>query len=62
MVFIDLDDRDPRTNNQVVEELKNLGILIGTSKNKGFRLVTYFGISDQDVEKVSYVFTKIMTK
>ncbi len=62
MVFIDLDDRDPRTNNQVVEELKNLGILIGTSKNKGFRLVTHFGISDQDVEKVSYVFTKIMTK
>ncbi len=62
MVFIDLDDRDPRTNNQVVEKLKNLGILIGTSKNKGFRLVTHFGISDQDVEKVSYVFTKIMTK
>lgn len=62
MVFIDLDDRDPRTNNQVIEELKNLGILIGTSNKRGFRLVTHFGISDQDIEKVAEGFMRVMSK
>lgn len=62
MVFIDLDDRDPRTNNQVIEELKNLGVLIGTSKNRGFRLVTHYGISDDDIGIVSDIFMKIMSK
>lgn len=60
MVFIDLDDREPRTNIQVIEELKNFGILIGTSKNRGFRLVTHYGISDDDIGKVSEMFMKIM--
>ncbi len=62
MVFLDLDECDPRTNIQVIEELKNLGILIGTSKNRGFRLVTHYGILDQDIEEVSYAFLKNMTK
>jgi len=61
MVFIDLDDRDPRTNIQVIEELKNLGVLIGTSKNRGFRLVTHYGISNDDIVKVSDIFMKIMS-
>jgi len=62
MVFIDLDDSDPRTNVQVVDELNIMGVLIGTSKTRGFRLVTHYGISDDDIEKVSYIFLKIMSK
>ncbi len=61
MVFIDLDDRDPRTNIQVIEELRNLGVLIGTSKNRGFRLVTHYGISDDDIGEVSDIFSKIIS-
>jgi threonine aldolase len=60
MVFIDLDDSDPRTNLMVIEELKNMGVLIGTSKNRGFRLVTHYGISDDDIGRVSDTFLKIM--
>jgi threonine aldolase len=61
MVFIDLDDCDTRTNIQVIEELKIMGVLIGTSKNRGFRLVTHYGISDDDIVKVSDIFMKIMS-
>lgn len=62
MLFIDLDKNDPRSTNQVMEELKSLGVLVGTSKNRGFRLVTHNGISDQDIEDVSSVFRQIMTQ
>ena len=61
MVFIDLADSDPRTNIQVIEELKNMSVLIGTSKNRGFRLVTHYGISDNDIVEVSDIFLKIMS-
>ncbi|PKO06624.1 MAG: low-specificity L-threonine aldolase [Chloroflexi bacterium HGW-Chloroflexi-3] len=61
MVFIDLADRDTRTNIQVIEELKNMGVLVGTSKNRGFRLVTHYGISDDDIVKVSDIFRKVMS-
>jgi len=61
MVFIALDDCDTRTNIQVIEELKIMGVLIGTSKNRGFRLVTHYGISDDDIVKVSDIFMKIMS-
>jgi biotin operon repressor len=45
----------------VIEELKIMGVLIGTSKNRGFRLVTHYGISDDDIVKVSDIFMKIMS-
>lgn len=61
MVFIDLVDREPRTNIQVIDKLRNSGVLIGTSKNRGFRLVTHYGISDDDIGKVSDIFMKIMS-
>ncbi|MBE0684890.1 MAG: low-specificity L-threonine aldolase [Anaerolineaceae bacterium] len=62
MVFIDLTDHETRSNIQVIDELKKMGVLIGTSKTRGFRLVTHYGISDDDIEKVSDIFLKIMSK
>lgn len=62
MVFLDLVECESRTNIQVIDELKKLGVVIGTSKNRGFRLVTHYGISDQDIDEVSDAFLKIMTQ
>lgn len=52
MVFFDLVDSYPKTNLQVIEALKKLKVLVGTSKNRGFRLVTHFGISDEHIDSV----------
>lgn len=52
MVFFDLVDTYPKSNLQVIEELKKLKVLVGTSKNRGFRLVTHFGITDEHIDSV----------
>lgn len=52
MVFFELHDDFPKSNNQIIDELKKKNILIGSSKKNGFRLVTHFGITDEDVYEV----------
>lgn len=61
MVFIDLDESDPRTADQVMDDLENLGVLIGLANKRGFRLVTHNGISDHGIEEVSDIFLKVLT-
>jgi len=52
MVFIDLDPGLGFNSVQLIDSLKKFGILAGASGNFGLRLVTHFGIDDQDVKKV----------
>lgn len=59
MVFLDLIDDFPKTNIQIIQDLKSDGILVGSSKGRGFRLVTHFGISEEDIIKVAEVFSTI---
>jgi threonine aldolase len=59
MVFLDLVDDFPKTNTQIIQDLKSDGILVGSSKGRGFRLVTHFGISEEDIIKVAEVFSTI---
>ncbi len=60
MVFVDLVETFPKSNLQVIEDLKQQNVLIGTSKNRGFRLVTHFGISDEDIDLVVDRFKLVM--
>jgi threonine aldolase len=60
MVFLDLNESFPKTNIRVIEELKELNVLIGTSRNRGFRLVTHVGITDQDIDIVVKSFQIVM--
>ena len=52
MVFFDIKEPQSKRPEQVLEELKTKGVLIGPSKKSGFRLVTHIGISDEDIEIV----------
>ena len=61
MVFIDLDKNFPKTNLQVIKELAQIGVLVGTSKERGFRLVTHYGITDADIPQVKEAFCKVMS-
>jgi|LADL02.1.fsa_nt_gi threonine aldolase len=60
MVFLDLIDDYPKSGAQIIQELKNNGILVGTSKKRGFRLVTHYGITEEDIIKVAEVFTTVL--
>lgn len=60
MVFLDLNESFPKTNIRVIEELKELNVLIGTSRNRGFRLVTHVGITDLDIDIVVKSFQIVM--
>ncbi len=60
MVFIDLIETYPKSNLHVIEALKQQNVLVGTSKNRGFRLVTHFGISDKDIDSVVDRFKLVM--
>lgn len=60
MVFVDLIETYPKSNLHVIEALKQQNVLVGTSKNRGFRLVTHFGISDKDIDSVVDRFKLVM--
>lgn len=60
MVFLDLIDDYPKSSAQIIQELKNNGILVGTSKNRGFRLVTHYGITKEDIDKVAEVLATVL--
>jgi len=60
MVFMDLAEGSTYSNLQVIAELAKLGVLIGTSKARGFRCVTHYGISDQDIITVRDKFHQVM--
>ena len=59
MVFVDLEKNYSRTNEQVIQQLKKSGVLVGPSGKNGFRLVTHFGINDDDIEEVKNAFLNI---
>jgi threonine aldolase len=60
MVFLDLIDDYPKSSALIIQELKNNGILVGTSKNRGFRLVTHYGITNEEINKVAEVFATVL--
>lgn len=61
MVFIDLLDDYPKSNNQVIDELKKKNVLVGTSKARGFRMVTHYGISDHHINEVVQAIKMVLT-
>ncbi|MBM4427472.1 MAG: low-specificity L-threonine aldolase [Chloroflexi bacterium] len=51
MVYFDLEDSVALTENQIIEEMKNHGVLVDYSAPRQFRLVTHYWVDDAGVEK-----------
>ena len=50
MVFVSLAGEVPFTASEAIERLKKLGVRVGASGERRFRLVTHFGIDDEGIE------------
>jgi threonine aldolase len=51
MVYFDLEDSVALTENQIIEEMKQRGVLVDYSAPRQFRLVTHYWVDDAGVEK-----------
>jgi threonine aldolase len=60
MVFVELGESVTMSAHQVESRLKQAGVLVGTTSQRGFRLVTHFWIADADVDKTISVFAEIL--
>ena len=61
MVFPSLGEGFPLSASEVVSQLDHKGIKIGKVSQRGFRLVTHYWITDEDVEQVLNGFTEVLT-
>ena len=59
MVFLDLSDEVTLNAHQVATRLKEQGVLIGTSGERRFRLVTHYWIDDKGITKAVESFRKV---
>lgn len=60
MVFINLDENVAKTSAQIITELSEFGVLVGPSGQNGFRLVTHYGIRDEDLLLVQSAFESVL--
>jgi threonine aldolase len=51
MVYFDLEDSVALTESQIIEEMKQRGVLVDYSAPRQFRLVTHYWVDDAGVEK-----------
>jgi threonine aldolase len=61
MVFLDLPTDLGKSDQEIVTELKKLGILVGAPGNFKLRLVTHYWINDDSIDKVIVSFKKILS-
>lgn len=62
MVFMNLAKNISMSADEVVEKMKERGVLIGASGARRFRLVTHCRIDDQGVDKAVAAFGEVLTK
>lgn len=60
MVYFDLMDEVKLSVNQIVDEMRNRGVLIDWAGPRRFRLVTHFWVDDAGVKKTLKAFTDIL--
>lgn len=61
MVFMNLAEDIPMSANEVAEEMKKHGVLIGVAGARRFRLVTHFWIDDAGVERAVNAFDEVLS-
>jgi len=60
MVFVGLTPAVKKSPFEIKDTLKQENILIGISGNNEFRLVTHFGVNDEDIEKTISIFSRVL--
>ena len=60
MVFVDMTEAVPYTAQQIAEKLKELGVLVGVTGVRRFRLVTHYWINDNGVETAISAFQNVL--
>ncbi|GER80212.1 MAG: low-specificity L-threonine aldolase [Anaerolineales bacterium] len=60
MVFVSLADSVPLSAKEVAEKLKALGVLVGVTDSRQFRLVTHYEVNDADVERAASAFAEVL--
>lgn len=60
MVYFDLAEHIPLTENQIIEEMKKFGVLVDWSGPRRFRLVTHYWVDDAGVEKTVKGFKEVL--
>jgi threonine aldolase len=60
MVFCSLADGVPLDAAQVAARLSRQGVLVGAVAPRRFRLVTHYGIEDEDIREAVEAFRKVL--
>ena len=60
MVFLSLSPEVNSNANEIVEKLKELGILVGDTGPRSFRLVLHYWITDAGVEQTIAAFRTVL--
>lgn len=60
MVYFDLEDKIPLTENQIIEKMKQRGVLVDWSAPRQFRLVTHYWVDDAGVDKTIQAFSEVL--
>jgi threonine aldolase len=60
MVYFDLGENVTLTENQIIAEMKKLGVLVDWSGPRRFRLVTHYWVDDAGVEKAVKGFREVL--
>jgi len=60
MVFLDLSNQVGFTAQEVVEKLKLLGVKVGATGKRRFRLVTHYWVDDAGIEKTIASFKEVL--
>lgn len=60
MVYFDLEDKIPLTENQIIEKMKQRGVLVDWSAPRQFRLVTHYWVDDVGVDKTIQAFSEVL--
>jgi len=60
MIFLSMEETVRISPLELLDRLKDEGILIGKVDNRQFRLVTHYWISDEDISKVVCAFQEII--
>jgi threonine aldolase len=61
MIFMSLADSFPADAKRVAEEMSKLGVKVGVTGQRRFRLVTHYWIDDDAVEKAILAFQEVGT-
>lgn len=61
MVYVNLSDDVPLDAEETAQKLKELGVLVGITGERQFRLVVHIWIGDQDIDDVFQAFTEVLS-